>query len=321
MSENRIIDVHTHITTPKFKKYLEDNNALWEDGFPIPDWDLQSCLNTMDEFEIRHAILSESSPHPFYNGDVQASIAACKDLNETAADACRKYPDRFSFTATLPLPDLDAAMNEALYCMDKLGAIGIKFGSNSRGIYLGDPKLDPLMEELNKRGAICTIHPQKPSPMNEEVFSAVSVPMFEFIADTTRAVINMIANGVIRRYPNVKWIVPHSGSFLPNIYPRFVTIFDVLDPKGEKLQKIDVKADLDQLYFDIAGHPVPHLLDFLLTIAAPDHIMYGTDSPFPPKQFIRKGLDAFIEMMDTRDDLRPYKSMILHDNAEKLLKL
>ncbi|MCF0228192.1 MAG: amidohydrolase [Parasporobacterium sp.] len=318
MSENRIIDVHTHITTPRFMKMLEDNNALWEDGFPIPKWNLKDCLDTMDELEICHAVLSESSPHPFY-GNLQESIDVCRDLNDTAADAKSKHPDRFSFTATLPLPDINAACHEAVRCMDELGASGIKFASNSRGLYIGDPSLEPLMQELDKRGAVCTIHPTIPDRLNQDVFSAGPVPMFEFIADTTRAVINMIASGVIRRYPNIKWIVPHSGSFLPNIYPRFISIFDILDPTHEKYGDINVEADIKKLYFDLAGHPVPHLLDFLMTIADSSHILYGTDSPFPPKGFVVKGLQDFINMMDTREDLKSYKTMILHDNAAALI--
>ena len=321
MSENQVFDVHTHLTTPRFLRFLEAHEALWEDGFPLPDWSLDSCLRTMDELEIRCAVLSESSPHPYFKGSEKESIDICRDLNDTAADARARYPKRLTFTATLPLPDMDAAIQEAVRCMDELGAAGIKFGSNSRGLYLGDHAMDPLLEELNKRHAVCTIHPQKPDPMNSTVFSAGPVPMFEFIADTTRAVINMIANGVIHRYPDIRWIVPHSGSFLPNIYPRFISIFEVLDPSVEILPEIDVAADISRLYFDIAGHPVPHLLDFLLTIAKPDHILYGTDAPFPPKAFIQKGLTDLIRMMDAREDLTPYKQMILHDNAAALFGL
>ena len=321
MSTNRLIDVHTHITTPGFLRFLEDRGALWEDGFPLPKWNLEDCIRNMDELEISFAFLSESSPQPYFKGYEKESIDACRDLNDTAADALQKYPDRIGFAATLPLQDIDAAIREAIRCMDELGAKGIKFGSNSRGLYLGDPSMDPLLQELDKRGAVCPIHPQKPAPLNESVFSAGPVPMFEFIADTTRAVINMIANGVIIRYPNIKWIVPHSGSFLPNIYPRFVSIFEVLDPKKEKFGGIEVDENIRRLYFDIAGHPVPHLLDFLLTIADPSHIMYGTDAPFPPKAFIHRGLQAFIDMMDNREDLRPYKEMILYGNAASLLGL
>ena len=56
-----------------------------------------------------------------------------------------------------------------------------------------------------------------------------------------------------------------------------------------------------------------------MTIADSSHILYGTDSPFPPKGFVVKGLQDFINMMDTREDLKSYKTMILHDNAAALI--
>lgn len=49
--------------------------------------------------------------------------------------------------------------------------------------------------------------------INENIFIAGLVPLFDFIADTTRAVLNLIGNDVILRYPNIAWIIPHCGSF------------------------------------------------------------------------------------------------------------
>ena len=195
----------------------------------------------------------------------------------------------FGFQACIPLPDVEAAIQEAIYALDVLDADGINFPSNSRGLYLGDPKLEPLMEELNKRHAICNIHPHRPASLSEEVFSAGPVPLFEFIVDTTRADLNLIRNDVILRYPNITWIIPHCGSFLPNIYDRF----------------------------NIAGNPTPHLLKWLLTITTPDHIMYGSDFPFTPSKQIETNLNQFLKMLE-EDDLKPYKEMILYKNAQDL---
>ena len=66
----------------------------------------------------------------------------------------KEYPDRFRFHAALPLPDVNAAIEEAVYALDELGAAGIKLASNARGQYLGDPALDPLFEVLNEKSAI-----------------------------------------------------------------------------------------------------------------------------------------------------------------------
>lgn len=68
-----------------------------------------------------------------------------------------QHEGRFLFCAALPLPDVDAAIREAVYALDTLHADGVKLASNSRGLYLGDPALDPLMEVLNEHGALSTI--------------------------------------------------------------------------------------------------------------------------------------------------------------------
>jgi len=47
-------------------------------------------------------------------------------------------------------------------------------------------------------------------------------------AETTRAVFNMVAHDVLVRYPDLKIVVPHCGSFLPNALPRFKGLLPVV---------------------------------------------------------------------------------------------
>ena len=218
-----------------------------------------------------------------------------------------------------PLPDIEASIEEARYALGTLGASGVKLASNSRGLYLGSPELDPLMKTLNERRAICTIHPHRPEPIKEGVFSAGPVPLFEFIADTTRAVLNLIANGVIVRFPNVTWVVPHCGSFLPNIYDRFEGVVQLLAPKG-LMKDIDVRESVEKLYFDLAGNPAPHLLGWLLAIANPKHVMYGSDFPFTPDFGVEHNLNKLFELLDS-EDYRSMKEDILRNNAKELFGL
>lgn len=121
------------------------------------------------------------------------------------------------------------------------------------------------MEELNKWHAIYNIHPHRSKLINENIVAAGLVPLFDFIADTTRAVLNLIGNDVILRYPNIAWIIPHCGSFLPNIYERFMGMSKILIPQ-KMTKEVDVEASFKNLYFDIIGNPVPYLLKWLLTI-------------------------------------------------------
>ena len=313
---NRIIDVHSHFTTPEYLDLMARHGASLEDGFPLPKWTAKDHLALMDDCNIEWTLLSVSSPQPYFAGFDEESVKMCRHLNESMANVKAKYPKRFKFQACLPLPNVEAAIDEAIYALEVLKADGIKFASNSRGLYLGAKELEPLMAELNKRSTVCNIHPHRPEPIKEGIFSSGPVPLYEFLADTTRAVLNLISNGVILRYPQISWIIPHCGSFLPNIYDRFDGLSKILIPKG-LMQDVDIKQSVSKLYFDLSGTPAPHLLDWLLTIASPDKIMYGADFPFTPTELVKGNLNKLLCMLD-RQDLSPYREHILYKNAEKL---
>lgn len=313
---NRIIDAHSHFTTPEYLDLMARHGASLEDGFPLPKWQADEHLALMDDCNIEWTLLSVSSPQPYFAGYDEESVKMCRNLNESMANVKAKYPKRFKFQACLPLPNVEAAIDEAIYALEVLKADGIKFASNSRGLYLGAKELEPLMAELDKRGTVCNIHPHRPEPIKEGIFSSGPVPLYEFLADTTRAVLNLISNGVILRYPQISWIIPHSGSFLPNIYDRFDGLSKILIPKG-LMQDVDIKQCVAKLYFDLSGNPAPHLLDWLLTITSPDKVMYGADFPFTPAELVKGNLNKLLCMLD-RKDLNPHKEQFLYKNAEKL---
>ena len=192
---NKIIDIHSHFTTPEYLKLIERHGASLEDGFPLPTWKVQEHLALMNECNIEWTLLSVSSPQPYFAGFDEEAVTMCRHLNESMAEVKAKYPKRFKFQACLPLPNIEAAIDEAIYALDVLKADGVKFASNSRGLYLGAKELNPLMAELNQRCTICNIHPHRPEPIKEGIFSSGPVPLYEFLADTTRAVLNLISNG------------------------------------------------------------------------------------------------------------------------------
>lgn len=314
----KTIDVHTHYVIKEYYDFVHASGRIREDGFPMPDWyTFDNHLALMDELEIDWSLLSIASPQPYYEDDA-AAVALARILNERVAEFRDKHPTRIGFSAYLPHPNLDAAIEEAIYCLDVLGASAVKLASNARGLYMGDPKMNPLFEELNKRHAIITMHPHRPEPQQESVWSAGPIPVFEFICDTTRAVINMIANGVFERYPDIRLIVPHNGSFLPNIYERFPIIVDFLAEKG-LMDRIDVKKSYAKLYFDCSGDPIPSNLEFLLTTTTPDRVLYGSDYPFSNAEISRKKIKGLREHFDENPRLKPYKEMIFGGNAQRLL--
>ena len=310
------VDVHTHIIIPEYMEVLRAHVAKLEETFPLPVWDAERHIAFMDSAGIRSAVLTMPAPQPYY-GNVEESARCIRRVNEVSATVKQQYPGRFKFCAALPLPDVDAAIREAVYALDTLGADGIKLATNSRGQYLGDEALDPLMEVLNKRHAVIIIHPHRPTPYPEKIIATTPLAMYEYPAETTRAVVNMLSRNVLVRYPNLKVVVPHCGSFLPLALPRMKSILPTMVAQGY-MQPIDWKGNLSRLYFDLAGSPTVEVLRSLLTITTPDHILYGSDYPYLPDAVLKANLQRLKQTLASDEELAPYSEDILWKNAERL---
>ena len=292
---NAQIDIHSHMIPESYLSAVKAHGMEMDEGFPIPSWSAEGHLKFMDEAGIQTSVLTMPAPQPFF-GDGAESATICRKFNKEAAALKALYPKRFLFCAALPLPDVDRAIEEAKYALEVLGADGIKLATNSYGQYLGDPELEPLMAYLNSRNAVIITHPHKPSAANDELIAAVPLASYEYLAETTRAILNMVARDVLVRYPNLKVVVPHCGSFLPNALPRFKGLLPVMVKQGY-MKPVDVDANISHLYFDLAGAATDDTIESLLTIAEPSHILYGSDYPYvaaPALVGAKKSLEAHL---------------------------
>ena len=314
-----IVDVHCHNILPFYMETLEKHNAAMDEGFPLPAWNAGAHLKFMDEAGIGCSILTMPAPQPYFD-DTEECQRTIRRYNEYCAKLKADYPGRFKFCASLPLPDVDAAIREAVYALDTLGADGVKLATNSRGQYLGDEALDPLMEVLNERHAVIIIHPHKPVPVNDELMAALPLAAYEYPAETTRAVLNMLVRNVLVRYPHVRVVVPHCGSFLPLAIPRMKAILPALQAKG-MVGEVNVEANLSRLYYDLAGAASPTVIRSILAITSPDHILYGSDYPYQPAEVLKGNLQRLEKELSEDKELSAYTEMFLWKNAERLFNL
>lgn len=308
----KTIDVHSHFTCSEYLESLKRHGKENEDGFPTPDWNIEMHLESMEKAGIEKSLISVSSPH-FWYGDAKEAAEISRALDECAAEYKRKYPDKIMFAAAPPVPDIEAAIDEVNYAYDVLHADAVKLPSNADGLYLGDEKYNPLFETLDKRNAVVLIHPTAPKKYPDGCFTAKPLPLFEFIADTTRAVINLITSGTLEKYPNVRVIVPHCGSFLPNVIDRLSGITKVLAAKGIG-NPVETENSLKSLYFDIAGDALPSGIKILQTLSDEDHILFGGDFPYTPSERIEGKVKSLLDCKE----LSPILEKIMYQNAEKL---
>lgn len=310
-----MIDFHSHAVTDEFRQAIDDLqiDVIKEDGFPVPKWSVDDQLAFMDEAGIDQAVLSAPVPH-LYNGDAKKARVAAARVNESLAAVVRENQDRFAFVGNVPLPDVEGAIAETAHAVDELGAVGMKVATNMGGVYLGDAAFDPLMEEWNRREMLVIIHPVRARQRPENTITGKVAAIYESPADTTRAVLNMIANRIMTRFPNIKWVVPHCGAFLPYMLQRFTGVSGILASLG-MMETVDAKAEFEKLYFDIAGDPEPDQLKMLLMVANQDKIVYGSDFPHSPAKVViakKRHFDANPEYDDIREK-------IYSENAMRLL--
>ena len=312
----KAIDVHAHNVLPGFQQFLRNKGASLDETFPLPHWDEASHLAFMDSAGIQATVLSMPAPQPYF-GDTEETKKIIRQYNEACSDLKRRHPDRFIFVAALPLPDIDAAISEAIYALDSLGADGIKLATNSRGQYVGDAELDGLMSVLDERGAVVMLHPHKPAPVNDRLIATTPLAMYEYTAETTRTVANMLSRNVPARFDRIKWIVPHCGSFLPLAIPRMKAVLPVMVDKGI-MQPIDWGANLKNFYYDLAGNPSPETVKSLLTITTPDRLLYGSDYPYQPAEALDLSLAKMKAWLSDDPLLSQHTEDFLRDNALRI---
>ena len=307
-----VVDVHSHIITPEFVSSLEREGRLMDEGFPLPKYDVESHLRWMDEAGVQTSVLTLAAPQ-------STSADVVRQTNESAARIKKEHPGRFLFCAALPLPDVSKALEEAKYALDVLKADGIKLATNVGGQYLGAPVLDTLFAFLNERKVVVILHPHRPEPVNRQLMQQTPLAMQEYLAETTRAVANMISRNVLARYPQLKVVVPHCGAYLPLAVPRMKSLTPVMQV-NKMVGEIDYEANLRALYYDLAGAHSPEVIRMLLTITTPDHLLYGSDYPYVAPQVLTKSLERMRKYLSDEPDFSPIREMILYKNAYQLFK-
>lgn len=208
------IDVHHHVIPDIYRQTLHRLGIREVAGRDLPDWTAAMSLSTMYRHGIEVAVTSVSAPGVHFGDDAEGRRLA-RQCNEASAALIGEHPGRFGMFACLPMPDLDGSLTETAYALDVLGADGIVLlSSNHDATFLGDPRFDPLLAELDRRSAVVFVHPAIP-----EVTASIQIdiPVFtaEFTFDTTRAAFNLAHTGSLERYPNIQWILSHAGGTVP----------------------------------------------------------------------------------------------------------
>lgn len=276
MAADGRIDVHHHVL-PEFYIEAQKSAGITSTAYRgFPDWTPQHSLDVMDNESIAASVLSFTSPGIWY-GDIDQTKSLAQRCNDYLATLAQDHPGRFGGFGFLPLPDIDAAIAECGRALDELNLDGITLLTSIDDKYIGHPDFEPLYAELNRCKAVVFIHPCYP-PGTEADGWDIPRMLIDYPFETTRVAVNLILQGVVQRYPDIKFILSHSGGTLPFLAHR-VAIFDKDMPSRDNYPE-GAMAYFRKFWFDTAlsGHPVP--LVGLTGIADKSRILFGTDYPY-----------------------------------------
>lgn len=308
------IDVHHHFTAPAWLDWAEARGAVSRDKLPWwTRWDVNAALEVMDKTGIGTsvmtvAMLGRLRERAERQESARVALAA-------AADVVEAHPGRFAFFTPVFLDDLELSSWSVRHGLDELGAIGVSTRTSMDGVFLGDESHDRLLQELNERHAVISTHPMDVPAGKDGAAGLPGMPPFvcDFLLDTTRAAINLIRNGTLDRYPNLSFILPHGGGFLPYMATRLDLFGGRITPPIEPGR---VRDHLHRFYFDTAGPMSPSATPTLLATVDPDRILFGTDWPPTPSHVI---VDSVVPALD--GDACLSEELLQGINRENALRL
>lgn len=283
----RGIDIHHHLLPPFFVDILEKYGHPASAKARALAWSPEKSLDMMDSVGIQTAIISLSLPDASFHGMAEPAALA-RQVNEYAARLISDHPGRFGAFASLPMLDVQRAMEEVIYALDILKLDGVMLLSNVRGRYLGDAVFAPLFTELNRRNAIVFMHPnQAPSPgFNEYV---------EFPHEITRALASLTESGGIERHRSIRYILAYGGGTVPFIASR-VTVVGMVQAFNNifkiMLSYIKRVRTLRRMNYDLTASTDAFTWQAIRGHARPAHILMGSNYPWtPPGMYARQRME------------------------------
>jgi predicted TIM-barrel fold metal-dependent hydrolase len=285
------IDVHHHFYPREYLGAL-DSPAAGGESISMPgvrDWSVDRSLEDMEKGGVATSILSLSPPGCSLGGRDE-NRALARVCNEYAAKLQREHPGRFGHFGVLPMPDVEGALIEIAYALDVLKADGIQLMTSYGNKWPGDPEFDPVLEELNRRGAVVFIHPLGPACCNN-LIPWVPAALLEYTQDTNRCIMSLMFSGALAKYPDIRFIFCHGGGSMPFLAGRVMHSgtnrkFLPRVPKG-------IEYELKKLHYDIAIAAYRPSLSALFELVPKSQVLLGSDFPFHSVANTVSGLDAY----------------------------
>jgi aminocarboxymuconate-semialdehyde decarboxylase len=322
------IDIQCHFFPDKFTEKLEKRsappNAVKKDGRTLifasrhtvlpalPHMnDLEAKLQAMDESGVDVQVLSHNVPGPeLLEGREADDLAELS--HDCLAEITQKHPDKFWGMATLGLGDMDRSLKELDRCLNDLGFKGLQVYSNLRGTPLDDPFFHPLYERCQELDLPIFLHPTVPALSEAPMVDYGLIPIIGFLFDTTLAAMRLIMSGTMKKFPKVKFVLPHVGSTIPYLMGRIDHLTGSMPGGREHLDGRAPSEFFRQFYFDTVSSYQP-AIDYFYAEYGVDRLLFGSDYPWVQ-------IDTCVNLVERLPAQPAQRERVYSQNALDLLR-
>ncbi len=272
-------------------------------------------LKDMDRMGVDIQAVCPAPYHFFYWTEPGFGAELARDVNEGIAKVVADTPDRFVGLGSVPLQNVELAIAELNHCVNNLGMRGVEICTNVNGKNLTDPdlKLDKFFARAEELGVVIFMHPlgwTQADRLTHHYFNnVIGNPL-----DSTVAVSHLIFDGVLARYPKLKFVVAHGGGFIAHYWARMDHAWRAR-PDCRTVIKRKPSSYLEKFYFDTITFD-PEMLRRLIDRFGADHVVLGTDYPYDMGEEDPLGLLAQVKKLSKAD-----RDLVAGGNAARLLRI
>ena len=310
----KTIDVHAHVVVPEAADLLKGTplaRPVAAGGAVGAQQMSPERLQAMDAQGIDVQVLS-LNPY-WYSADRDLAARLISLQNEKLVEICAAHPGRFAPLASVALQHPELAAQQLEEARMRHNMRGAAIGGSVEGIELSDARFDPFWKKAQDLELLIFIHPQQGPPTPRLRGNGVLANVIGNPLETTIALSHLIFEGTLDKFPNLRICAAHGGGYLPSYAHRSDHGCLVFPDqcKGITLKKRPTEY-LKQLYVDSLVF-TPEALRHLVAEVGVDHIMVGTDYPFP---WTSEPVDHVLQTPGLTDDQR---IAILSSTAARLL--
>lgn len=331
---DKVVDVHCHYLSPAVGAKYAHLQPVKHDATAVYATELSRQVNMkqiqergakfnqvevrlkdMDKMGVDIQVVSPAPIQYFYFAEPALGAQISRDINESIAAVVAQRPDRFVGMGTIPLQDVDLAIQELEYAVNVLGLRGVEICTNVNGKNLTDPelKLEKFFAKAESMGIVLFLHPMGFSQGErfvEHYFNNVMGNPLE----TSLALGHLIFDGVLARYPKLKILASHGGGYIASYWARMDHAWKAREDARTIIKK-KPSSYLEKIYFDTITHDA-QILGNLVDRYGAQRVMLGTDYPFD------MGEDHPVKLVDSVRHLSAEeRQLIKGGNAMKLFKI